>query len=228
MTPRPRPLVRLAREALMRALATLGAAALTLALLLVLPLFQVIAQEPEADLLVREVDVADVPPPPPPPEEEPEEEEPEEEPPPPELTEVAEPLDLSQLEMALDTSVGEGWLAGDFAVRLDRVAAVAQTAAAEDELLSSSDLDQKPRAIHQPEPVLDAALRRKTPATVSLIFTVDPDGRVKDPAVLRTTDPAFDRVALAAIKQWRFEPGKRNGRPVEFRMRIPITFKRGS
>ena len=36
-----------------------------------------------------------------------------------------------------------------------------------------------------------------------------------------------EKPALAAIKQWKFEPGKRSGQPVRFRMRVPITFPEG-
>ena len=32
--------------------------------------------------------------------------------------------------------------------------------------------------------------------------------------------------ALKAVKQWKFEPGKRKGKPVQFRMRVPITFQK--
>ena len=52
---------------------------------------------------------------------------------------------------------------------------------------------------------------------------VDQDGRVDAPRVQRSTNPEFDRAALNAVKQWKFEPGKRNGQ-VRFRMRVPITF----
>jgi len=45
--------------------------------------------------------------------------------------------------------------------------------------------------------------------------------------VQNSTDPIFEGPALAAIKQWKFEPGKRKGEPVRFRMRVPITFPKG-
>jgi protein TonB len=59
---------------------------------------------------------------------------------------------------------------------------------------------------------------------VHIIFIVDKDGRVKSPLVQKSTNPAFDNAALAAIRRWRFEPGKRGGNAVQFRMRAPITF----
>ncbi|MCA9398636.1 MAG: hypothetical protein KC618_02720, partial [Candidatus Omnitrophica bacterium] len=87
----------------------LGAIGLTLVCFLVLPLMQAINKPPTADLALQDVDVANLPPPPPPPpEEEPEEPEPEEQPP--ELMEEAPPLDLSQLELALNPGFSEGWM----------------------------------------------------------------------------------------------------------------------
>jgi protein TonB len=45
--------------------------------------------------------------------------------------------------------------------------------------------------------------------------------------VQSSSDPVFEAPSLAAVKQWKFEPGKRNGKPVRFRMRVPITFPEG-
>jgi protein TonB len=59
---------------------------------------------------------------------------------------------------------------------------------------------------------------------VTVVFQVDTSGRVVDPRVAKSTDPAFDRAALEAVRQWRFEPGTRDGEPVQFKMKIPITF----
>ena len=58
------------------------------------------------------------------------------------------------------------------------------------------------------QPRLTSTLLRQAPATVVVIFIVDENGRVQDPKVQRTTNPSFDRSALAAIKQWKFEPAK--------------------
>lgn len=199
-----------------------GAAGMTLGFFLVLPLMQAITRPPATDLVVQSLDTADIPPPPPPPEEEPEEEpEPEEQPP--ELAEEKPLLDLSQLELALGPSVGEGWLGGDFTLELD-TAGKGLGAGAVDELFAVADLDQKPRAVYQPSPVINATMRKKAPGTVYVLFVVDAAGKVEDPVVQKSSDPVFERAALAAVKQWRFEPGKRKGQSVRFRMRVPITF----
>lgn len=202
----------------------LGASGLTLLFFLVLPLMQTITQPRGMDMELRDADIANVPPPPPPPEPEKEEQK-EEEPPPPELADEAPPLDLSQLELALNPGFSEGWMGGgDFAVKLNTVLAKDDTL---DSVFSMADLDQKPRVIYQPGLSLDAAARRRAPGTVYIIFIVDQRGRVENPMIQKSTDPVFEKPALSAVKQWKFEPGKRNGQPVRFRMRVPVTFPKG-
>lgn len=201
-----------------------GAAFLTLSFFLVLPLMQSLQKPLDSDLALQTMDTAQLePPPPPPPEEEPEEEEQEEEQPP-ELADEAPPLDLSQLELALNPGFGEGWLEGDFAINLNAMTSGSDDV---DALFSISELDQKPRVIYQPSPTLTDAIRRKAPGTVYIVFIVDQQGRVQKPIIERSSDSVFDKAAMSAVKQWKFEPGKRNGKPVRFRMRVPITFPKG-
>jgi protein TonB len=201
----------------------LGALLLTLVFFLLLPVMQTINKPLTNDLVVQSVDTANVPPPPPPPEEEPEEE-PEPEESPPELSEEAPPLGLDQLELALNPGFSEGWLGGDFAVKLNTAASSENDV---DALFSIADLDQKPRAVYQPGPRLTKEVRKKAPGQVYIIFIVDKQGRVENPIIQKSTDPVFEKPALAAIKQWKFEPGKRNGQAVRFRMRVPFTFPKG-
>lgn len=225
---REKRIFSLLREALHRLLVVVGACALAVALFLTLPLLQAITQVPEADLTVRSVDAAEVtPPPPPPPEEEKKaDEKPEDEPEPPKLMEESTPLDLSQLELALDLGMGGAAMGGDFAIQINTTIGSGAGAGADaaDETLSIDDLDQAPRLVHSPAPAMNDALRKKAPGKVVVIFFVDINGRVENPVVQTTSDPAFERPALNAIKQWRFEPGKRKGAPVRFRMRQSITF----
>lgn len=202
-----------------------GSAGITLLLFLVLPLMQAIHQSPEHDTLLRAVETTELEPPPP--MEEPEPEQPEdEEPPAPELAQESEPLDLGQLELALGGGAGDGgWAGAEFVVKLDD----ALPGAAEvEQLFSMADLDQKPRAVHQPTPLIDAEVRKAGGGTVHILFVVDPAGRVENPIVQRQIHPALDRAALTAVKQWKFEPGRRNGEAVRFRMRVPITFPEAS
>jgi protein TonB len=203
-----------------RIAAMTGAVGLTLLFFMVLPLIQTINRPPASDMMVQAMDTAALPPPPPPPEEQPEEE-PEEEPEPPELSEESPPLDLSQLELALNPGFSDGWGEGDFAVKLNTLASGSEEV---DALFSLSDLDQQPRVVYQPGPLISAPMRKKAPGTVFILFIVNKEGKVENPIVQKSTDPVFEKAALTAVKQWKFEPGKKEGQPVRFRMRVPITF----
>ena len=200
----------------------IGALGFTISFFLVLPLMQAITKPPTTGLVVQQIDSVNAPPPPPP-EEEPEEE-PEPEEPPPELLEEAPPLDLSQLELALNPGFNDGWMSGDFAVKLNTGGSKSDDL---DALFSMADLDQKPRVVYQPGPTLTKKIRKKAPGTVYILFIVNQKGRVEKPIVQSSSDPVFERAALAAVKQWKFEPGKRKGTSVRFRMRVPITFPKG-
>lgn len=205
---------------LQRGGAALFAALLTLAIFLILPVMQTISKPPGKDLIVQDVTLLNEPPPPPPPPEV-EQEEPDVEPEPPELLEQAAPLDLSQIELALNPGMG-GIDGAVFAIDLPNQIGE-QGGAATDQIFSLGELDQRPRVIFQRMPTYPAALRSRA-GTVHVIFTVDTLGRVQDAKVERSTDVAFDSPALEAVRQWRFEPGTRGGEKVQFKMRIPITF----
>jgi protein TonB len=215
---------RFLKELVHRVIVTVGALSMALAFFLVLPLMETITKPPETDLIVSSVDTANLPPPPPPPPEEEKKPEPEKEKEPPKLAEEAPPLDLEQLSLALNPGlIGGDSLGGDFAVKLN-LAGAGGSSGDVDTLFSLSDLDKKPRIIYQPSPSLTPQVRQKAPGTVHIIFMVDQSGKVENPIVQNSTDPVFEAPALAAIKQWRFEPGNRNGQPVKFRMRVPIIF----
>ena len=195
---------------------------LTFCFFMLLPILQVITKPPSKDLTIRSVDVANVPPPPPPPMEEEPEPEPDEQPPPPPAVD-AQPLDLSQLELAMNPGDG-GFGGGDFSVNLSGVTGSGNEV---DAIFSLSDLDQKPRVVYQPAPIYPPELARKgLQGTVYVLFIIDKGGRARGLKVQKSTHPAFNNPALKAVKQWKFEPGKRKGKAVQFRMRVPITFQK--
>ncbi|WP_052882684.1 energy transducer TonB [Kiritimatiella glycovorans] len=199
-----------------------GALLITLAYFMILPVLQTIGQMQQDDMELRTVQTAQLEPPPPPPPE-PEQEEPPEEPEP-ELQQESQPLDLSQLELALNPGMGGDW-GGDFAVNLDLGSA---QKAEMDAIFSMAQLDQRPRVLYQPAPRYPPDLRSKgVEGTVYVIFVVNTSGRVEQARVQKSTHPAFEEPALKAVKKWKFEPGKRKGKPVRFRMRVPISFAAG-
>ena len=94
-----------------------------------------------------------------------------------------------------------------------------------EEAFSAADIDQQPRVMMQTSPVYPSELRgKKLEGEVMLIFIVDDAGRVTSPKVEKSTHQAFEKPALDAVKQWKFEPGLKAGKRVSTRMRCPVKF----
>ncbi|HXH06879.1 MAG TPA: TonB family protein [Vicinamibacterales bacterium] len=84
-----------------------------------------------------------------------------------------------------------------------------------------------PRLIYEKKPSYTAeAMRAKVQGVVELEAVVLPDGTVGEIRVTRSLDRAFglDQEAIKAVKQWRFEPGTRFGKPVPVLVTIELTF----
>jgi protein TonB len=56
-------------------------------------------------------------------------------------------------------------------------------------------------------------------------FLVDESGRVNHPHVVSSSDRVFEEAAVRAVAKWQFEPGRRDGKIVRFRMTVPIVFR---
>ena len=89
----------------------------------------------------------------------------------------------------------------------------------------AGQLDNPPRTRSQVAPVYpyEARISGRN-GEVMVEFVVDETGHVLDPHVLRSNDPVFEAPTLRAISKWRFEPGRKGGRVVRFRMAVPVGF----
>lgn len=75
-----------------------------------------------------------------------------------------------------------------------------------------------------------SALRAGEEATVMLRIAVDTHGVPTDVQVVErsgTRDRSFDRAAIDAARQWRFEPAIRDGKAVPAAVQLPVQFRRG-
>ena len=88
------------------------------------------------------------------------------------------------------------------------------------------ELDQIPRARGMwAAPEYPLALKQKgITGKVILEFIVDTNGDVRRVEVVKSTNKAFNQPAIDAASRWKFHPGRRNGRLVNARMQVPITF----
>ena len=140
-----------------------------------------------------------------------------------------EAASLSAIEAALSGQASGG---GDFAEALNfssggRIGGIGKGGSLDDSLekaFSLAEIDQKPRAIFQAAPVYPAG-KRTHEVVVSVVFVVDPGGKVINPRVDKSTDPAFEKPAVDAVKQWKFEPAVKAGQRVFCKMRVPIRFQ---
>ena len=216
---------RAAGGALRRFMAGFGSFVVTLLLFMVLPLINRIAEGSRPDTIVERVNTADLPPPEAVEEEEdPEEEEPEEDEPPPELAEPLDPIDLSQLEMMASLTDGlgaEGFGGADFSIKN----LTSQVSDDVDSLIGAGDLDGgRPTPISEGMPSLNNREKKATPGVVTVLFIVDTSGRVSDVRVKEATSEVLSKVALKAVKKWRYKQGTKDGKPVSYRIRRRLRF----
>jgi protein TonB len=93
-------------------------------------------------------------------------------------------------------------------------------------LLPSSMLDNEPRARVQRPPLYPyEAARELRKGEVIVEFGVDETGHVFNAHVVSSSSSLFEEPTLKAVSQWTFEPGRKNGRPVRFRMMVPVEFR---
>jgi TonB family protein len=69
------------------------------------------------------------------------------------------------------------------------------------------------------------ARKKKIEGSVLLRATVALDGSLRDITVV-SGDPILADAALEAVRQWRYQPSKVNGEPIEAQHEITVTFKR--
>jgi TonB family protein len=85
--------------------------------------------------------------------------------------------------------------------------------------------DQPPRLIRGRAPVypISAVISQRT-AEVLLAYTIGEYGVPRDIQVLESPDEVFARHAILAVREWRYAPAIRDGRPVAVEVQHPIAF----
>jgi len=83
---------------------------------------------------------------------------------------------------------------------------------------------QAPKLVHRVNPVYpELALMARVRAVIIIDAVVGPDGRVRQATVLRG-HPLFDEAAVAAVKQWIYQPLLLNGAPTPFALTVTVMF----
>ena len=69
------------------------------------------------------------------------------------------------------------------------------------------------------------ARARHVQGTVELLAVVKTDGSVAGVRVTKSLDEQLDRQAIAALKQWTFKPGTKDGTPVDVEVNVQMSFR---
>jgi TonB family protein len=91
-------------------------------------------------------------------------------------------------------------------------------------LVAGSEGVPLPKAKNIVKPVYpQEALAQGIRGIVILDLVIDEQGRVEDVSIIRSI-PGLDEAAVAAARQWQYEPVRVDGRAVKVRLTVPITF----
>jgi TonB family protein len=83
-----------------------------------------------------------------------------------------------------------------------------------------------PRAIYSPDPeYTEEARKAKYQGVCVLWLVVGPDGKARDVRVARTLGMGLDQKAIEAVRQWKFEPATKDGKPVAVQLNVEVNFR---
>lgn len=83
-----------------------------------------------------------------------------------------------------------------------------------------------PKLLSKTEPEYTQEARdSKVQGMVVLYAEVSKTGKVENIKVVKGLDPGLDANAIAAVKQWKFEPGRKDGKPVRVAATIEMNFR---
>jgi TonB family protein len=80
------------------------------------------------------------------------------------------------------------------------------------------------RLISQTKPFYPADVEAGLTGTVVLSAIIGKDGMIQNLKVVRSPDDRLARAVVEAVKQWRYEPTRLNGEPIEVITEIAVTF----
>ena len=107
--------------------------------------------------------------------------------------------------------------------------ALGVTVAAQEPVYKPGDKGVKgPVLVSEKKPVYTQAAReKKIQGAVFLEAIIDTEGKATNITVSKSLDKEYglDESAIAALKEWRFKPGTKDGKPVSIQVTIEMTFR---
>lgn len=82
-----------------------------------------------------------------------------------------------------------------------------------------------PRVIYQTDPEFSEEARKaKYQGTCVLGLVVDANGRPTNIRVINALGMGLDEKAIESVRNWRFEPGQKDGHPVAVEIAVEVDF----
>lgn len=75
------------------------------------------------------------------------------------------------------------------------------------------ELDRIPTPLNATAPISPKRIEGPGERHVTVEFFIEPSGAVRMPSVVSSEDPDLEAASVQAVRDWRFEPPTRNGRP---------------
>ena len=83
-----------------------------------------------------------------------------------------------------------------------------------------------PKVLKKSDPIYtQGATDSKIEGTVLLTIVVGSDGVARDIQVVRSLDAGLDSAAMAAVQNWQFQPGTKDGQAVSVKATIEVNFR---
>jgi TonB family protein len=83
----------------------------------------------------------------------------------------------------------------------------------------------RPKLVHYVEPSFSTKPDEAfVEGTVTISVIVNPQGQPTDLQVIKGLNAGQDHSAMEAVKQWRFQPGTKGGKPVSVKVSVQVAF----
>jgi protein TonB len=95
-----------------------------------------------------------------------------------------------------------------------------------DDLVELDETVRPPRPVSGPSPTYpDRARRLRLEGSVLIEMVVTENGQAEGIRVLESAGAVLDEAVMEAVRQWRFDPASKAGRPVRTRWQYRHTFR---
>lgn len=138
------------------------------------------------------------------------------------------PVPVEQQKVLRDPSLGNAGTTYQVGTSEEQARAEAErTHASRDPLVPATlKLDAPPRVISSRFPDYPQRLiNQERVGSVTVTFNIEIDGSVTGAAVVGSPPAELAKITVDAIREWKFEPARRNGLPVQVRAQQTFAFR---